>query len=69
MAEVKELKDFIELSLDELKFFLQQRGQPYTGTHGTLAARALVAQEQNLPIIVTKENIVALNRCAEGRLY
>ena len=69
MAEVKELKDFIELSLDELKFFLQQQGQPYTGTQGTLAARALVAQEQNLPIIVTKENIVALNRCAEGRLY
>lgn len=55
---MSDLKDFVELSLDELKFFLQQRGQPYSGTHGTLAARALVAHEQNLPLILTKENIV-----------
>ena len=49
---MSDLKDFVELSLDELKFFLQQRGQPYSGTHGTLAARALVAHEQNLPVII-----------------
>ena len=27
---MSDLKDFVELSLDELKFFLQQRGQPYS---------------------------------------
>ena len=45
----KHLEDFIDLSAGELKFFLQQRALPCTGTHSDLAARCLVAFEQNVP--------------------
>ena len=47
------LNEFLELSADELKLYLQQRGQPSSGTHGSLAARALIAHEQGLPIMLS----------------
>ena len=46
----KHLEDFLDLSCGELKFYLQQRAIPAGGTHSDLAARALVAFEQNIPI-------------------
>lgn len=49
----KHLEDFMDLSAGELKFFLQQRALPCTGTHSDLAARCLVAFEQKIP---TKES-------------
>ena len=32
---------FLEMSVGELKFYLQQRGQPISGSHGLLVTRAL----------------------------
>ena len=46
----KHLEDFLDLSYGELKFYLQQRAIPAGGTHSDLAAGALVAFEQNIPI-------------------
>ena len=53
----KHLEDFLELSCGELKFFLQQRAIPVGGTHSDLAARALVAFEQNIPIKQSAEDL------------
>eukprot|EP00794_Sanderia_malayensis_P016402 gene16402-18039_t len=52
----KHLEDFLDLSCDELKFYLRQRAIPVGGKHSDLAARALVAFEQNTPV---KESEVA----------
>lgn len=49
-ATAKRLEDFLELSHGELKFHLQQRSLPSSGTHSNLAARALVTFEQQLPV-------------------
>lgn len=38
--------DFLELSTEELKFFLRQRGQNVSGNKRDLAARALVSFEK-----------------------
>ena len=54
----KSLCDFIEMSAGEFKYFLQQRGLPVSGGHGNLAARALIAFEQNLPILSPAENVI-----------
>ena len=43
----------------ELKFYLQQRALSTSGTHSDLAARALVAFEQDMPIKVTAENLAS----------
>ena len=51
------LNEFLELSADELKLYLQQRGQPSSGTHGSLAARALIAHEQGLPVMLSADTI------------
>lgn len=49
-ATAKHLEDFLELSHGELKFHLQQRALPSSGTHSALAARALVTFEPQLPV-------------------
>ena len=60
-SNVKSIEDFMELSSGELKYFLQQRGLPSSsGTHGSLAARALIAYEQNVSIVVTADHIAAV---------
>ena len=46
----KHLEDFLDLTTGELRFYLQQRALTCHGNHADLAARALVAFEQNLPI-------------------
>ena len=51
------LNDFIDLSADELRLYLRQRGQSPSGTHSVLAARALLAHEQQLPIILSDERL------------
>ena len=48
---VKHIKDFLDLSFGNLNFFLQQRAIPVGGNHPfDLAARALVALEEDIPI-------------------
>ena len=54
----KHLEDFLDLSTGELRFYLQQRALTCQGNHADLAARALVAFEQNLPIKETAETLV-----------
>ena len=39
--------DFLEFSVEELKYFLRQRGHTVTGSKRDLAARALVSYEKN----------------------
>ena len=39
--------DFLEFSVEELKFYLRQRGHILTGSKRDLAARALVCYEKN----------------------
>ena len=51
----KHLKDFLDLTTGELRFYLQQRALTCHGNHADLAARALVAFEENLPIKETAE--------------
>lgn len=51
------LEDFLELSCDELKFYLRQRTIPVSGNHSDLAARALVAFEQNVPVKNSAEDL------------
>ena len=53
----KHLKDFLELSSGELRFYLQQRALPSSGTHSDLAARALVAFEQETPVKQSAEDL------------
>ena len=48
---------FLEMSVGELKFYLQQRSQPISGTHGLLATKALIAHEQNTEVIITAQNL------------
>ena len=43
LSIAKHLEDFLDLSSEELKFYLQQRALTVSGTHSDLAARALVA--------------------------
>eukprot|EP00795_Rhopilema_esculentum_P003892 gene3892-15201_t len=52
----KHLEDFLELSCGELKFYLQQRAIPVGGKHSDLAAHALVAFEQKIPIKESAED-------------
>ena len=54
----KHLEDFLDLSTGEPKFYLQQRALTCHGNHADLAARALVAFEQNLPIKETAETLL-----------
>ena len=58
----KPLEDFLDLSTGELRFYLQQRALTCHGNHADLAARALVAFEQNLPIKETAETLFTLQR-------
>ena len=51
------LEDFLLWSNGDLAYYLRQRGQPYSGKHSSLAARALVACEQKLPIVTTVEKL------------
>ena len=46
----KHLKDFLDLSCGELKFYLKKRAIPAGGTHSDLGAHTLVAFELNIPI-------------------
>ena len=50
MESAKSLVDFLDMTNGELSFYLKQRGLPYSGNHGSLAARCLVAYEQNLEV-------------------
>ena len=52
------LDDFLELSNGELQYYLQQRGLPMSGTHGTLAARALIAHEQKVECVATAAHLL-----------
>ena len=61
----KHLEDFLDLSTGELRFYLQQRALTCHGNHADLAARALVAFEQNLPIKETAETLL----CTLQRVY
>ena len=54
---VKGIEDFLLYSNGELACYLRQRGQPYSGTHGSLAATALVAYEQKLPVVTTIDKL------------
>ena len=51
------LEEFLELSCGELKLYLQQRAISIGGTHSDLAARALVAFEQNISIRQSAEDL------------
>ena len=57
MATVSDLNDFLDMSVEQLKYYLQQRGQTYSGTHASLAARALLAQEQGISIVPIADDI------------
>ena len=54
----KHLEDFLDLTTGELRFYLQQRALTCHGNHADLAARVLVAFEQNLPIKETAETLL-----------
>ena len=62
-CSTKPLEDFLDLSMDELRFYLQQRALSTSGTHSDLAARALVAFEHDTPIKVTAENLASSLKC------
>ena len=47
---VKHLEEFLDLSCDKLSFYPQQRAFPVGGNPSDLAARALAAFEQNIPV-------------------
>eukprot|EP00794_Sanderia_malayensis_P017137 gene17137-18857_t len=53
----KHLKDFLDLSCDERKFYLRQSAIPVGGKHSNLAARVLVAFEQNTPVKESAEDL------------
>ena len=57
--KVNDIEDFLELSNGELQFYLQQRGLPSSGTHGSLAARALIAYEQKVEVTPTAKQIAS----------
>ena len=54
----KHFEDFLDLSTGELRFYLRQRTLTCHGNHADLAACALVAFEQNLPIKETAETLL-----------
>ena len=56
-SSTNDLEDFLEFSNSELQFYLQQRGLSTTGTHGSLAARALIAHENSVEIKSTALDI------------
>ena len=56
----KHWEDFLDLSTGELRFYLQQRALKCHGNHADLAARALVASEQNPPIRETAETVLCV---------
>jgi len=56
----KHWEDFLDLSTGELRFYLQQRALTCHGNHADLAARALVAFEQNPPIRETAETVLCV---------
>ena len=45
--------------MEKLQFYLQQRGLPSSGTHGSLAARALIAYEQKVEVTPTAKQIAS----------
>ena len=49
---------FLELPNGELQYYLQQPGLPMSGTHGTLAARALIAHEQKIECVATAAHLL-----------
>ena len=51
------LEDFLVMSSSELQYYLQQRGLSVSGTHSSLAARALIAFEQKVEIKSTADQI------------
>ena len=50
MTTEKHHEDFLEMSRGELEYFLKVRGLRITGKNVDLAARALVAYENRIPI-------------------
>ena len=54
----KHLKDFLDLSIRELRVYLQKRALTCHGNHADLAAHAFVAFKQNLPIKETAETLL-----------
>ena len=48
-------EDFLVISSRELQYYLQQRGLPVSGTHSSLAARALIAFEQKVEIFTADQ--------------
>ena len=62
------LDDFPELSNGELQYYLQQRGLPMSGTHGTLAARALIAHEQKIECVATAAHLLETLKSDYGNL-
>ena len=55
--KAKHLEKFLDLSSGELKFYLQQRALPSPGACLDLAARALVAFEQQTPVKQSAEDL------------
>ena len=51
------LEDFLVMSSSELQYYLQQRGWSVSGTHSSLAARALIAFKQKVEIKSTADQI------------
>ena len=52
------LHDFLELCNEELQYYLQQNGMLMTGTHRTLAARALIAHKQKVECIAPAAHLL-----------
>ena len=62
------LDDFLELSNGELQYYLQQRGLPMSGSHGTLAARALIAHEQKIECVAAAAHLLETLKSDYGNL-
>ena len=59
---------FLELPNGELQYYLQQPGLPMSGTHGTLAARALIAHEQKIECVATAAHLLETLKSDYGNL-
>ena len=62
------LDDFLELSNGEIQYYLEQRGLPFSGTHGTLAARALIAHEQKTKCVASAAHLLETLKSDYGNL-
>ena len=62
------LDDFLELTNGEIQYYLEQRGLPFSGTHGTLAARALIAHEQKTKCVASAAHLLETLKSDYGNL-